>query len=99
MKGHKLPALTERQRNVLDFCIQCVIERQSFPTTADIVRRFKIRIRSEGWDALNGLEKKGYLKRIGHGKTSGVWKVHRDQNGELFWVIRGRRVTKMRAAA
>ncbi len=55
--------LTEIQRNILDYIVECRTGRGIPPTLADIAARFGYKNRSTVQQHITALERKGYLKR------------------------------------
>jgi repressor LexA len=56
-------ALTQRQRDILDFITASIVERGFPPTLREIGEHFKIRSTNGVNDHLKALEKKGHLRR------------------------------------
>src|SRR5277367_5173113 len=56
-------ALTQRQREILDFISASIVERGFPPTLREIGEHFQIRSTNGVNDHLKALEKKGYLER------------------------------------
>lgn len=55
--------LTKRQRNILEFIIECIRDRQKPPTIAEIGEEFGITSTNGVNDHLIALEKKGFIER------------------------------------
>jgi len=55
--------LTERQRTILDYIIECIRDRGCPPTIAEICDEFGMASTNGAHDALVALEKKGYIER------------------------------------
>src|SRR5215211_3679515 len=61
--GHMADALTERQREILDYITSSISDRGYPPTLREIGEHFGIRSTNGVNDHLKALEKKGHLRR------------------------------------
>lgn len=75
-------ALTQRQREILDFISASIMERGFPPTLREIGEHFQIRSTNGVNDHLKALEKKGHLRREDL-KSRAMRPVLPDGNGEL----------------
>jgi repressor LexA len=75
-------ALTQRQREILDFISSSIVERGFPPTLREIGEHFHIRSTNGVNDHLKALEKKGHLRREDL-KSRAMRPVLPDGNGEL----------------
>ena len=75
-------ALTQRQREILDFISASIVERGFPPTLREIGEHFQIRSTNGVNDHLKALEKKGHLRREDL-KSRAMRPVLPDGNGEL----------------
>jgi len=76
-------ALTQRQREILDFISASIVERGFPPTLREIGEHFNIRSTNGVNDHLKALEKKGHLRREDL-KSRAMRPVLPDGNGELL---------------
>ncbi len=76
-------ALTQRQREILDFISASIVERGFPPTLREIGEHFNIRSTNGVNDHLKALEKKGHLRREDL-KSRAMRPVLPDGNGELI---------------
>ena len=58
--------LTKRQRQILDYIISSIKNRDRFPSYREIGRRFKLSSSATVSQHLNALVKKGFLSRVGN---------------------------------
>ncbi|MBA2542418.1 MAG: transcriptional repressor LexA [Deltaproteobacteria bacterium] len=75
-------ALTQRQRDILDFISASIVERGFPPTLREIGEHFSIRSTNGVNDHLKALEKKGHLRREDL-KSRAMRPVFPDGNGEM----------------
>jgi len=75
-------ALTQRQREILDFISASIVERGFPPTLREIGEHFSIRSTNGVNDHLKALEKKGHLRREDL-KSRAMRPVFPDGNGEM----------------
>ena len=75
-------ALTQRQRDILDFISASIVERGFPPTLREIGEHFQIRSTNGVNDHLKALEKKGHLRREDL-KSRAMRPVLPDGNGEV----------------
>src|SRR5215468_5666571 len=75
-------ALTQRQREILDFISASIVERGFPPTLREIGEHFNIRSTNGVNDHLKALEKKGHLRREDL-KSRAMRPVLPDGSGEL----------------
>ena len=75
-------ALTQRQREILDFISASIVERGFPPTLREIGEHFNIRSTNGVNDHLKALEKKGHLRREDH-KSRAMRPVLPDGSGEV----------------
>src|SRR5215510_5751476 len=75
-------ALTQRQRDILDFISASIVERGFPPTLREIGEHFNIRSTNGVNDHLKALEKKGHLRREDL-KSRAMRPVLPDGSGEL----------------
>src|SRR5207245_8275793 len=75
-------ALTQRQREILDFISASIVERGFPPTLREIGEHFNIRSTNGVNDHLKALEKKGHLRREDL-KSRAMRPILPDGNGEL----------------
>lgn len=75
-------ALTQRQRDILDFISASIAERGFPPTLREIGEHFSIRSTNGVNDHLKALEKKGHLRREDL-KSRAMRPVYPDGNGEM----------------
>src|SRR4029453_5589823 len=80
-------ALTQRQRDILDFISASIVERGFPPTLREIGEHFNIRSTNGGNDPLKALEKKGPLRREDLNARA-MRPAPPDGNGELIPVQR-----------
>src|SRR6476660_1261485 len=85
-------ALTQRQRDILDFISASIVERGFPPTLREIGEHFNIRSTNGVNDHLKALEKKGHLRREDL-KSRAMRPVLPDGSGELV-PMRGKRVAQ-----
>jgi repressor LexA len=64
-EGEKMRPLTERQRQVLDYIISFIRERDRFPSYREIGRRFRLASSATVSQHLDALVAKGFLTRAG----------------------------------
>jgi repressor LexA len=64
-KGERMRPLTERQRQILDYIIASIRERDRFPSYRDIGRRFGLASSATVSQHLDALTAKGFLARVG----------------------------------
>ena len=83
-------ALTQRQREILDFISASIMERGFPPTLREIGEHFSIRSTNGVNDHLKALEKKGHLRREDL-KSRAMRPVLPDGNGEMVPLERPRR--------
>jgi repressor LexA len=76
-------ALTQRQREILDFISASIVERGFPPTLREIGEHFNIRSTNGVNDHLKALEKKGHLRREDL-KSRAMRPVLPDGNGEII---------------
>jgi repressor LexA len=76
-------ALTQRQRDILDFISASIVERGFPPTLREIGEHFSIRSTNGVNDHLKALEKKGHLRREDL-KSRAMRPVLPDGNGEMI---------------
>src|SRR6187551_3591999 len=76
-------ALTQRQREILDFISASIVERGFPPTLREIGEHFNIRSTNGVNDHLKALEKKGHLRREDL-KSRAMRPVLPDGSGELI---------------
>ena len=78
-----MTGLTQRQAEVLNFMIECVIKRHTHATTSDIMETFKLNSRNAANTHIQALMTKGYLERVGKSFDSdrSTWKILRDPAG------------------
>lgn len=76
-------ALTQRQREILDFISASIVERGFPPTLREIGEHFNIRSTNGVNDHLKALEKKGHLRREDL-KSRAMRPVLPDGNGEMI---------------
>lgn len=81
-------ALTQRQREILDFITASIMERGFPPTLREIGEHFKIRSTNGVNDHLKALEKKGHLRREDL-KSRAMRPVLPDGSGEVVPLRRG----------
>jgi len=81
-------ALTQRQREILDFISASIVERGFPPTLREIGEHFNIRSTNGVNDHLKALEKKGHLRREDL-KSRAMRPVLPDGSGELVPMRRG----------
>ena len=81
-------ALTQRQRDILDFISASIMERGFPPTLREIGEHFNIRSTNGVNDHLKALEKKGHLRREDL-KSRAMRPVLPDGSGELVAMRRG----------
>ena len=84
-------ALTQRQREILDFISASIAERGFPPTLREIGEHFSIRSTNGVNDHLKALEKKGHLRREDL-KSRAMRPILPDGNGELVAFEGGRRM-------
>src|SRR6476646_4005163 len=82
LRGAMADALTQRQREILDFISASIVERGFPPTLREIGEHFNIRSTNGVNDHLKALEKKGHLRREDL-KSRAMRPVLPDGNGEL----------------
>src|SRR5260370_41338579 len=75
-------ALTQRQREILDFISASIVERGFPPTLREIGEHFNIRSTNGVNDHLKALEKKGHLRREDL-KSRAMRPILPDGSGEL----------------
>src|SRR5258706_15765018 len=75
-------ALTQRQREILDFISASIVERGFPPTLREIGEHFSIRSTNGVNDHLKALEKKGHLRREDL-KSRAMRPILPDGSGEL----------------
>src|SRR5438093_13358483 len=75
-------ALTQRQREILDFISASIVERGFPPTLREIGEHFNIRSTNGVNDHLKALEKKGHLRREDL-KSRAMRPIFPDGSGEL----------------
>src|SRR6187549_3512122 len=75
-------ALTQRQREILDFISSSIVERGFPPTLREIGEHFNIRSTNGVNDHLKALEKKGHLRREDL-KSRAMRPVLPDGSGEI----------------
>jgi len=83
-------ALTQRQREILDFISASIVERGYPPTLREIGEHFSIRSTNGVNDHLKALEKKGHLRREDL-KSRAMRPVLPDGTGEIVPLARGTR--------
>jgi repressor LexA len=76
-------ALTQRQREILDFISASIVERGFPPTLREIGEHFQIRSTNGVNDHLKALEKKGHLRREDL-KSRAMRPILPDNNGEII---------------
>src|SRR3954470_8009707 len=81
-------ALTQRQRDILDFISASIMERGFPPTLREIGEHFNIRSTNGVNDHLKALEKKGHLRREDL-KSRAMRPVLPDGSGEVVPLRRG----------
>jgi repressor LexA len=81
-------ALTQRQRDILDFISSSIVERGFPPTLREIGEHFSIRSTNGVNDHLKALEKKGHLRREDL-KSRAMRPVLPDGSGEVVPLRRG----------
>jgi repressor LexA len=81
--------LTQRQREILDFIAQSIVERGFPPTLREIGEHFHIRSTNGVNDHLKALEKKGHLRREDL-KSRAMRPILPDGSGELVPMRSGR---------
>jgi repressor LexA len=81
-------ALTQRQREILDFISSSIVERGFPPTLREIGEHFQIRSTNGVNDHLKALEKKGHLRREDL-KSRAMRPVLPDGSGEVVPLRRG----------
>src|SRR5712672_2411681 len=81
-------ALTQRQREILEFISASIVERGYPPTLREIGEHFQIRSTNGVNDHLKALEKKGHLRREDL-KSRAMRPVLPDGSGELVPMRRG----------
>src|SRR5512146_2102149 len=82
-------ALTQRQREILDFISASIVERGFPPTLREIGEHFNIRSTNGVNDHLKALEKKGHLRREDL-KSRAMRPVLPDGSGEIVPFARAR---------
>jgi repressor LexA len=82
-------ALTQRQREILDFISASIVERGFPPTLREIGEHFSIRSTNGVNDHLKALEKKGHLRREDL-KSRAMRPILPDGNGEIVPLARSR---------
>jgi repressor LexA len=65
MEGEKMKSLTERQRQILDYIIASIRDRDRFPSYREIGRRFRLASSATVSQHLGALVRKGFLTRTG----------------------------------
>jgi repressor LexA len=91
-------ALTQRQREILDFITSSIMERGFPPTLREIGEHFSIRSTNGVNDHLKALEKKGHLRREDL-KSRAMRPVLPDGNGEVVPLHRPRMGSNVEALA
>jgi repressor LexA len=91
-------ALTQRQREILDFISASIMERGFPPTLREIGEHFSIKSTNGVNDHLKALEKKGHLRREDL-KSRAMRPVLPDGNGEVVPLHRARRGTNVEAVS
>src|SRR5512135_1150982 len=91
-------ALTQRQREILDFISASIVERGFPPTLREIGEHFNIRSTNGVNDHLKALEKKGHLRREDL-KSRAMRPVLPDGNGEIVPLSRVRATGNVQAIA
>src|SRR5204863_3119711 len=81
-RGPMAEALTQRQREILEFISASIVERGFPPTLREIGEHFNIKSTNGVNDHLNALEKKGHLRREDL-KSRAMRPVLPDGSGEL----------------
>src|SRR5690349_16970791 len=89
-------ALTQRQREILDFISASIVERGFPPTLREIGEHFNIRSTNGVNDHLKALEKKGHLRREDL-KSRAMRPVLPDGNGEIVALSRVRATGNVQA--
>lgn len=89
-------ALTQRQREILDFISASIVERGFPPTLREIGEHFNIRSTNGVNDHLKALEKKGHLRREDL-KSRAMRPVLPDGNGEIVSLSRVRATGNVQA--
>jgi repressor LexA len=82
-------ALTQRQREILDFISASIVERGFPPTLREIGEHFSIRSTNGVNDHLKALEKKGHLRREDL-KSRAMRPIRPDGSGEIVPLARAR---------
>src|SRR5262245_35617073 len=88
IRGAMADALTQRQREILEFISASIVERGFPPTLGEIGEHFNIRSTNGVNDHLKALEKKGHLRREDL-KSRAMRPVLPDGSGELVPMRRG----------